>query len=72
MGRVCFHCFRGRFHKKIKGLGETSLHWEIAALSVETGISPRELMELEPRMLWTMARYIIARSQAQNGKRGRK
>jgi len=39
---------------------------------VETGISPRELMQLEPRMLWTMGRYIVARSQAQSGKRGRK
>lgn len=58
--------------KKIRGLGDTSLHWEIAALAVETGISPRELMELEPRMLWTMARYIVARSQAQSGKRGRR
>ena len=26
----------------------------------------------KPRMLWTMARYIVARSQAKSGKRGRK
>jgi hypothetical protein len=30
------------------------------------------LMELDPRMLWTMARYIVARSQHQSGKRGRR
>jgi hypothetical protein len=54
------------------GLGDSSLHWEIAALSVETGIAPSVLMEQEPRMLWTMARYIVARSQAQSGKRGRR
>jgi hypothetical protein len=39
------------------------MHWAIAQMSVETGISPRELMNLEPRMLWTMQRYLIARSQ---------
>lgn len=54
------------------GLGDASLHWEIAGLAVETGISPRELMQLEPRMLWTIERYLIARAQAQSGKRGRR
>jgi len=39
-------------------------------LSVETHISPRELMELEPRMLWTMQRYLVSRSQ--QGKKGRR
>lgn len=29
-------------------------------------------MEQEPRMLWTMFRYIIARSQAQSGGRKRR
>jgi len=72
VGRVCFHCVGGRGLKKIVGLGDSSLHWEIAALSVETGISPNELLQLEPRMLWTMTRYVVSRSQAHNGKRGRK
>lgn len=39
------------------------MHWTLAALAVETGISPRELAELEPRMLWTLQRYLIARGQ---------
>jgi hypothetical protein len=33
----------------------------MAALAVETGISPRELMKLEDRMLWTMYRWIVAK-----------
>jgi hypothetical protein len=36
-------------------------------MSVETGISPNELLALEPRMLWTMWRYMIAKNQAQGG-----
>jgi hypothetical protein len=68
MGGNCFGSNRG-FSKKIVGLGENSLHWQIAALAVETGISPRELTELEPRMLWTMGRYVVARSQAMQRKR---
>lgn len=71
MGRVCLDGVRGR-RKKIVGLGDSSMHWQIAALSVETGISPRELMELEPRMLWTIERYLISRGQSQSGKRGRR
>ena len=71
MGRVCFYGCRG-FRKKIVGLGDSSLHWEIAALAVETGIAPSVLLQEDPRMLWTMGRYIVARSQAQSGKRGRK
>jgi len=39
------------------------MHWTIAALAVETGISPRELIELEPRMLWTIQRYLVSRGQ---------
>lgn len=54
------------------GLGDSSLHWEIAALACETGISPRELLLCEPRMLFTIERYLIARAQAQSGKRGRR
>jgi hypothetical protein len=45
-------------------LGETSAHWFIAGLACETGISPRELLELEPRMLWTMNRYLAAKNTA--------
>jgi hypothetical protein len=46
----------------IKGLGDRSAHWFIAILACETGISPRELMRLEPRMLWTMQRYLVAKN----------
>lgn len=62
---------RGRRHgsggrpKRIEGLGDQSMHWFIASLACETGISPRELMELEPRMLWTLNRYLVARAQKQ-------
>jgi hypothetical protein len=45
------------------GLGDSSAHWFIASLAVETGISPRELMALEPRMLWTIYRYLVHRSK---------
>jgi len=40
-------------------------------MAVETQISPRELMALEPRMLWTMYRYMVSRSQkmSKKGKR---
>ncbi len=62
----------GGHGKIIRGLGDSSVHWEIAALAVETGISPRELMLLEPRMLWTISRYLVARSQAQSGKPGKR
>jgi hypothetical protein len=50
-------------------LGAYSLHWSIAQLSYEFKISPRELMELDPRMLWTMQRYLVAvsRSRAEGG-----
>jgi hypothetical protein len=45
------------------------MHWQVAMIAVETGISPRELMALEPRMLWTMVRYMVSRAQAQQRKR---
>ena len=48
------------------GLGASSAHWSMAALAVETGISPRELAQLDPRMLWTMERYLIAKFQARS------
>jgi len=41
-------------------------------IAVETGISPRELLELEPRMLWTIERYLINRSHQQQQASGRK
>jgi len=31
-------------------------------MAVETGISPRELLQLDDRMLWTMYRWIIAKN----------
>ena len=54
--------------KKIAGLGDQSLHWQISIMSVETGISPNELLATDPRMLWTMWRYMIHRSQKQGGR----
>jgi len=58
-----------RRSKKIIGLGDSSLHWQIAIIAVETGISPRELLSLEPRMLWTMMRYMVTRSEKSSGRR---
>lgn len=41
-------------------------------MAVETGISPTELLALEPRMLWTMERYMIHRNQQmEQQRRGR-
>lgn len=40
------------------------MHWVLAQLSYEFKLSPRELLELEPRMLWTMQRYLVAVSRA--------
>jgi hypothetical protein len=34
----------------------------VASLAVETGISPRELMALDDRMLWTMYRWIVSKN----------
>lgn len=39
------------------------MHYSLAQLSYEYKISPRELMKLEPRMLWTMQRYLVAVSR---------
>lgn len=64
--RVCVDYYSGGT-KKIEGLGASSLHWTIATIACETGISPRELAELEPRMLWTIQRYLIAKFQRQSG-----
>ena len=53
----------GEYHRpKIVGLGESSAHWFLAGLACETGISPRELMLLDDRMLWTMNRWLIAKA----------
>jgi hypothetical protein len=62
-------CQRRQQFKKIKPLGGYSAHWVVAQLAYEFKISPRELMELEPRMLWTMQRYLVAvsRSRAEGG-----
>jgi hypothetical protein len=48
----------------MKGLGETSAHWLIAQIAVETGISPTELLSLEPRMLFTLQRALVAKANA--------
>ena len=48
------------------GLGDSSTHWMIAQLAFEYKISPKELLELEPRMLWTLQRYLVARINQQN------
>jgi hypothetical protein len=57
----------------MKGLGETSAHWLIAQIAVETGISPNDLLELEPRMLFTLERVLIAKGNAQKkARRGRR
>jgi hypothetical protein len=47
------------------GLGDSSAHWTIAALACETGIAPSLLLLESERMLWTMQRYLVARSQKQ-------
>lgn len=52
---------------KIKGLGETSAHWYIAMLSVETGIAPSALMQESERMLWTLGKAVEARNSAKQG-----
>jgi hypothetical protein len=65
VGGVCRHGDGGRL-KKIRGLGESSVHWMVAQLAVESGIPPKDLLELEPRMLWTIQRYLIAKGQKAN------
>lgn len=44
------------------GLGDSSAHWYIVQLAYEYKLSPRELMKLDTRMLWTMGRYIANRN----------
>jgi len=45
----------------------------IAQIAVETGISPRELSELHPRMLWTIQRALIAKgNQSRKPRKGRR
>jgi hypothetical protein len=48
------------------------MHWKIALIAVETGLSPRELLELTPRMLWTIERYLVNKYSQQNKKRRRR
>jgi hypothetical protein len=45
-----------------RALGESSSHWLIASLAVETGIAPSVLVLQSERMLWTMLGYIRWRS----------
>ncbi len=47
---------------QIVGLGDSSAHWFIASLAVESGIAPNVLLEQSDRMLWTMRRWIIAKN----------
>jgi hypothetical protein len=47
----------------MKGIGDDSVHWLIATIAVETGLSPTELMNLEPRMLFTIERYMVGRAR---------
>jgi len=47
-------------------LGDESAHWYIASIACETGISPRELMQLDSRMLWTLGRYLVYKNQKQS------
>jgi hypothetical protein len=42
------------------------MHWLVAQLAVETHIAPNDLLACEPRMLWTIQRYLVAKSQKQN------
>jgi hypothetical protein len=57
----------------MQGLGETSAHWLIAQIAVETGISPNELASLDPRMLWTIQRALIAKgNQSRKPRKGKR
>jgi len=57
----------------MQGLGETSAHWLIAQIAVETGISPNELLALEPRMLFTLERALVAKAnQSRKPRKGRR
>ena len=63
MGGNHFDCQRGQL-KKIEPLGGYSVHGVLAQLAYEYKISPNELVSLDPRMLWTMQRYLVAVSRA--------
>jgi hypothetical protein len=39
-------------------LGDSSQHWFLAHLAVETGIAPSVLMQESERMLYTMGMYL--------------
>jgi len=57
----------------MQGLGETSAHWLIAQIAVETGISPTELLALDPRMLFTLERALVAKAnQSRKPRKGRR
>jgi len=55
--------------KSFQPLGEDSYHWRIAWMAVETGISPNELAKLEPRMFWTLGKYLEFKAQRLQRKR---
>lgn len=57
---------RGRGSKKIKALGEESMHWRIVHLSFEYHIAPAQLMQEDVRMLWTMEKYLYWRRTKEN------
>jgi hypothetical protein len=41
----------------------------IATLAVETNIPPSELLSMDSRLLWTIERYLVNRSQQAKKKR---
>lgn len=65
---VCRDC-DGCLPKIIKGIGDDSMHWTIATIACETGLSPTELMNLEPRMLFTIQRYLVGKATARSKRR---
>ena len=50
--------YRGIRAKKITPLGDSSIHWNLAVLAYEYKLSPRELEQLSPRMLFTMGKLL--------------
>jgi len=55
--------------KMMKGIGDDSMHWLIATIAVETGLSPTELSNLEPRMLFTIQRYMMSKARRGQSRR---
>jgi hypothetical protein len=45
------------------------MHWRIAWMAAETGISPLELLRLDTRMLWTLGRYLEVKAERQQRRR---